>query len=438
MNRIVIRREDKNRWERRVPFVPDDIVELVAAGHTIHIQRSPSRAFVDAAYEAAGAHMVDDTSQADLILGVREVEPDHFKAPTAWMFFSHTHKGQPRNMPMLQGLLDSRGTLIDYELIVDDAGQRLVFFGEHAGLAGAIEALVALGKRWQLEGITTPLARLEQPYRYTDLSEALAVLENIGAEIEEEGLPADLPPLRIAVLGYGNVGRGVRKILDALPTRWYEPQRYLNLDDDCDRHFVHATVLRERHMVEPIDDRDFQLDDYYDHPENYRPVVNRYLAVSTIVATAYYWDHRYPRFITNRDLRQLAEAGDLQLEVIADINCDIDGSVEATTRSTDPGEPTFNYDPITGEYRDGLRADGIDIMAVDTLSAELSVDASRHFGQALRPFVPALMNADFEASSIAGSGLPDILQRACIAWRGELRPPFSDLETQLDKYGRSE
>jgi alpha-aminoadipic semialdehyde synthase len=60
------------------------------------------------------------------------------------MFFSHTHKGQPYNMPMLQNILDKKITLLDYELLKDGSG-RLVQFSKFAGYAGMIDGLHALG-----------------------------------------------------------------------------------------------------------------------------------------------------------------------------------------------------------------------------------------------------------------------------------------------------
>ncbi len=439
MNRIAIRRENKNHWEKRVPLVPDDVVKLVAEGIPIAVQPSMVRAFPGEAYSTAGATVRENIEKADLILGVKEVPPSYFQRPAAWMFFSHTIKGQPQNMPALRALMDSGSTLFDYELIANEEGQRLVFFGRHAGYAGAIETLVALSKRWQSQGHHHPFTRLRQPYEYTDLAEALTDLNEIGKKIENQGLPEGLPALRIVLMGAGNVSDGVRKVLDALPTRWHQPEDYLALSDDISSKVVHATILRERDMVAPRDEaHEFDLQDFYDHPEKYRPQVARFLAKTTAVITSYYWDDRYPRYITNADLKELSTADDFCLQVIGDITCDIDGSVEPTIHPTDPGDPIYTFDPRTGTHKDGLQPGGISIMAVDNLLCELSVDASHSFSSALAPFIPSLANADFSASTMAESGLPTILQRACIVWRGELTEAWQELKTPLDTYGNTE
>lgn len=437
MNRIAIRRENKNHWEKRAPLVPDDIVDLVARDISITVQPSEHRTFPDAAYTTAGAALRENIDDADLIMGVKEVPAEYFDRPAAWFYFSHTIKGQPQNMPMLQALMDSGSTLFDYELITNEQGQRLVFFGRHAGYAGAIETLVALSRRWEARGLNSPFTRLQQPYRYTDLAEALSVLEEIGQQIQIDGLPQSIAPLRIAVMGYGNVSDGVRHILDALPTKWHEPEDYLNLGPDASRHQIHATVLREKDMVEPRDETaSFDLQNFYDHPDGYRSAVHRYLRTSTAVIPTYYWDERYPRYIPNADLKRLAQADDLPLEVIGDITCDIQGSVEPTIRPASPGEPVYTFDPLTGEHHDGVGTEGVAIMAVDNLPCELSVDASHHFSAALAPFIPTLAQSDLLADSLEESGLPPVLQRACIVWRGRLTDSFENLQDPLNQYGK--
>jgi alpha-aminoadipic semialdehyde synthase len=65
----------------------------------------------------------------------------------AYAFFSHTHKAQKENMPLLDKILSERVTLCDYELIVGDHGKRLLAFGKYAGRAGLVDFLHGLGQR---------------------------------------------------------------------------------------------------------------------------------------------------------------------------------------------------------------------------------------------------------------------------------------------------
>ena len=155
---IGIRREDKNEWERRVPLIPSDIADL-QRDHDLDfiVQPSPIRVFTDADYTAAGLTVNEDISDADIVVAVKEIPTAMLQAKTVYLCFSHTVKGQSYNMPLLQRFLDVGATLIDYELIADEQKRRLIFFSRHAGYAGAIETLVALGQRLEHQGLTTPL-----------------------------------------------------------------------------------------------------------------------------------------------------------------------------------------------------------------------------------------------------------------------------------------
>lgn len=147
MNTIGIRREDKNEWERRVPLTPAQVARLVQQQLPIMVQPSSIRAFADDSYAAAGTIVQEDLAAADIILAIKEIPLELLQPYKTYLFFSHTIKGQAHNMPLLRRLLELNCQLIDYERIVDQQNRRLIFFGEHAGLAGMVETLRTLGQR---------------------------------------------------------------------------------------------------------------------------------------------------------------------------------------------------------------------------------------------------------------------------------------------------
>ena len=183
MRRIGIRREDKDRWEARVPLIPDDVVRLTSSGAAeIVVQPSPRRVFTEAEYVQAGARVDEDLSACDVVLAVKEIPRELFAPGKTYAFFSHTIKGQPYNMDMLRRLMDLRCQLIDYERITDESGRRIIFFSRFAGLAGAIDSLWVLGRRLEWEGLSpNPFAALEQTYTYPTLEAALAAVREVGA-----------------------------------------------------------------------------------------------------------------------------------------------------------------------------------------------------------------------------------------------------------------
>ena len=233
MGRIGIRHENKSRFEARSPLTPEAVRRLVTDhGLAVTLQASPVRAFSAADYKAAGANIVEDLADCPIILGVKEIPPEVMEPDRTYLFFSHTIKGQPENMPALKRLMDLRCTLIDYERIVDEKDQRLVFFGRFAGLAGMIDALWALGRRLRFEGIASPFESITPARFYNDLDHARREIGKLSEVIRDQGLPEAITPFVCGFAGYGQVSQGAQEIFDLLPVKGVEPAELADLPAD--------------------------------------------------------------------------------------------------------------------------------------------------------------------------------------------------------------
>jgi len=180
--------------------------------------------------------------------------------------------------------------------------------------------------------------------------------------------------------------------------------------------------------VEPISPEDeFELQDYYDHPEKYRGKFNTYLPHLSVLVNCTYWETKYPRLVTKADLRQLYAKGEPRLHVIGDISCDVEGAIEGTVKCTEPGEPVFVYDPFEDRAIDGVEGRGPVIMAVDILPSELPRDASEYFSGVLMDYVTAIAQADY-AVPFEELALPPEIKRAVIVYQGKLTPDYGYLE----------
>lgn len=433
--RIGVRREDINQWERRTPLVPEH-VRFLHQEHGIDtvVQHSEIRAFADEDYARAGAHVQEDLSSAALIFGIKEIPPQLLEEGKTYVFFAHVIKGQRSNMPMLKEMLRKKCQLIDYEKVVDDRGRRLIFFGRFAGLAGMIDSLWAFGRRLRTEGMETPFTRVRQAYQYADLLEAKREISSVGDQIKAEGLPNRLVPLVCGFAGYGNVSQGAQEIFDLLPFQEISPHDLLSLSgrQDLSPHFLYKVVFREEDMVSPLAATDqFQLQDYYDHPEKYRSVFHDFLPHLTIVVNGAYWDQRYPRLMTKADLRRLyAQDKGPRLRVVGDVSCDVDGGVEFTVKATDPGNPVYVYNPLEDTVQDGWEGAGPVVMAVYNLPCELARESSAYFSQILKGFVPEIVRADY-SGPLEACRLPAPIKRALIVYQGELTPDYCYLEKHL-------
>ncbi len=433
MNSILIRAEDKNIWERRTPLVPIDLKDILAQTRAeAFVQKCAKRIFTEKQYVDVGIKVCDTAHPGDVILGIKEIPLEKIAEKKVYLFFSHTIKGQKSNMPMLKKIISGGSTLIDYERIVDAAGKRLVYFGNYAGHAGAIDILWLMGEYWQNLGFETPFLKIKQALHYDSLQTAQKILTTVGEEIKKNGFPAEISPLTVAVLGYGNVAKGVQEILECLPIKMIPPDELEKVAPNKSfSNYLNVVIFKEEHLVKPKSNHSFNLAEYYAHPENYESQFEKYLPHLSIIMNAIYWDKRYPKFVTSEALKKLwASTKSPKLAGIADITCDVNGSIECNVKTTNPGAPAYLYQPKADDIIDGHKGDGIVILAVDNLPAELPYDASLFFSNQLKQFIPNLILADF-SKPFAQSGLSTALQTATIVYRGELTPAYQYLKSYL-------
>jgi alpha-aminoadipic semialdehyde synthase len=433
MHRVGIRREDKNEWERRAPLTPDHVAELVASqGLAFSVEPSPLRTFADDDYRAAGA-AVEPLDGCRVILGIKEIPQAALRPGRTYAYFSHTAKGQPHNMGMLRRMLELGSTLVDYERIVDERARRLVFFGRHAGYAGMIDALWALGQRIDALGLATPFAEIRLAHDYAGLDEATHHISRVGERLRQSGLPTELRPLVFAFTGSGNVTLGAREILDRLPTVEIDLEELASLEREPERprNVVYRVSFSREQRFERSAGGAVELAELDAHPDRYRSGVEPWLDRITVLVHGAFWSANQPRLVTREGLARLWDRTRTpKLLLIADISCDVAGAIEATVRTTTPGDPVYVYDPASGAATPGLRGRGPVVLAIDNLPCQLPVESSEHFGDTLLRFVPMLARCDWDRP-FEMLALPRELEGAVIAHRGRLTPGYAWLERHL-------
>lgn len=444
-NIIGIRKEDENKvYEFRTPLTPETVAELLGQHPDLEVivaeGQKPEfkypRAFSDQEYRAVGA-TIGDVNQADVIIGVKEVNIDQIAPNKAYLFFSHTHKAQPYNMAMLRKLKNMGCTLLDYELIVDDLdeadyqighGKRQVFFGHMAGYAGALDTLYGLGQRFALKGIDTPLKRLVKSMDYTsphgnfgDLSIAIETVKSVGEEIARDGFPESISPVVIGITGSGNVSQASRHIIDYLPNQTITVDELLAPDfgKNASRHVVYC-VQFNRH-----DRKWAQFQHILPH--------------LTVLIHGAKWDKTQDRLVTRQFLRDHPNS---KLEIIGDITCDPNGAIEFS-KATYPDHPIYTYHPSRDNLgalwsndqfkqtcQNGIQADGVAVMAVTNLPTEFAREASESFSEMLGYFMPDLIHADF-SQDFENLNISRQIKRSIILHQGKLTPDFQYLEDNL-------
>ncbi len=433
--KIGIRREDINRWERRVPLIPSHLRELAQReALDFRVQPSTIRVFNDEDYRSAGIAVEEGLSPCPLIFALKEIPIGVIEPNKVYVFFSHTAKGQAQNMPMLRRMMELGCTVIDYEKMVDDKGRRVLYFGNYAGHAGMIDTLWALGRRLEAEGVPNPFLALEPTHRYQSLVEAKEAVAKLSWTIVREGLPRELGTVVVGFFGYGHVSQGAQEIFDLLPVETVRPADVPKLVESGAGipGRIYKTVFHEEDMVRPIDPaRPFDLQDFYQNPQAYRPVTEEVVRHLTVLVNGIYWTPKFPKYVSKAFLKELfGGTSKPRLKVIGDVTCDINGSIESTVRATDSEEPVYVYDAAHDQTVRGFTGNGPAVLAVYNLPAELPLESSTYFSGKLKDYVPALAGADY-GGRFESCGLPDVLRRAVILYRGELTPDFAYLAGYL-------
>mmetsp|Transcript_68140 Transcript_68140/g.106517 ORF Transcript_68140/g.106517 Transcript_68140/m.106517 type:complete len:914 (-) Transcript_68140:26-2767(-) len=426
-------RENYGIWERRVPLCPHHVETLVRSGVKVVVQPSSVRIFSDAEYAAVGAELNEDLKDADVVLGVKQVPKENLLPDRAYFFFSHTIKAQPENMALLQACLEKKIKLFDYECILEDGvGKRLVAFGSYAGIVGMVDVLQGLGQRLLADGFSTPFLNLPMCYMHPSLEVVKQAVYAMGGNISKHGLPTGTPPLVFTFTGSGNVAKGALEIFKLLPHEMVDPAELPALLKRVEgteeaRRKVYGVIATPKYLVRRVSDGGFDYQEYKQHPGGYEPIFHETLAPhTTVLVNGIYWDQRFPRVLTKEELRRLYHNGKLRLRAVADISCDINGSIEFLTRATNTENPFYEWNAEESVESSTLGAGGaagVLMSAVDILPSSLPADASKHFGDALMPLITPMLT---------GAGIGPELSAACITANGSLCGSYKYIE-ELDK-----
>lgn len=386
--KIGLIREGKIPTDKRVPFTPLQAEEIQLRFPDLKMlcQASDIRCFNDDEYRAHGIEVKKDVSECDILMGIKEVPIDLLIEGKTYFFFSHTIKKQAYNRKLLQAVLKKKIRLIDYEVLTDRQGNRLVAFGRYAGIVGAYNGLWAYGKRFNL----FTLRRAHECFDVNDLKLELRKVK--------------LPPVKIILTGAGRVGKGSMETLDSAGIRKVNPHDFLTRTFQEPVYVQLSSADYHTHK----EGRIFNREEFHKHPDHYHSHFSDFTKVADILMAGAYWNPKAPVLFTREEML----SPEFRIQVIADITCDIDGSIPSTKHATTIADPLYDYDPSTDSVQPAFTNEKfVTVMAVDNLPCELPRSASEEFGQDLiNKVLPVLTNIDHD----------DIIKRATITEGGRL------------------
>ncbi|HEX3935781.1 MAG TPA: NAD(P)-dependent oxidoreductase, partial [Puia sp.] len=391
---IGLLREGKIPADNRVALTPAQCKWIQKRAPEIKViaQASAGRCYSDKEYRSAGIEVLEDMAACDILLGIKEVSVKDLLPGKTYLFFSHTKKQQPVNRDMFRSILRQQITLIDYECLEHDDGQRILGFGFFAGVVGAHNGIMAYGRRTGLYD----LDRVQGQNSFRELIHTYFGLR--------------LPEIKVAVTGSGRVAHGVLEIMNLLEIVEVEPDEFL------ERKFSYPvfTQLKGAALYEHAQTGTYHREDFHLHPAEYRCKFLPFARTADILMNGIYWDSNMPRLFDWPDMAQ----SDFRIQTIADITDDREGSIPCNLGDSSMQDPVYGVDKHsrlrTAPYLPG----SVDIMAVGNLPNELPRDASRYFGEQLIKHV-------LDDLVKGGSA---IIERATMVRDGQLTEPYHYLK----------
>jgi len=393
MIKIGLLREGKIPADNRVALTPAQCKWLHKNAPDVQVvaQASSDRCYSDKEYVSAGVEITEDVSGCDILLGIKEVPVAGLLAGKTYLFFSHTRKQQPGNRALFQAILEQKITLVDYECLEHDDGQRILGFGFFAGVVGAHNGIMAYGRRTG----QYDLGRVYQQKSFRELIHTYFGLR--------------LPDIKVVVTGSGRVAHGILEVMNLLEIVEVEPDEFLR------RNFSYPvfTQLKGGMLYEHAHRKTYEREHFHQQPQDYRCKFLDYTRNADILMNGIYWDKAMPRLFEWEDMLHPA----FRLKTIADITDDREGSVPCNLGDSTMETPVYGVDKTTRRVIAPYQPGGVDIMAVGNLPNELPRDASRYFGEQL---IKHVLEDLLRGGSV-------IIDRATMVRAGGLTPPYQYL-----------
>lgn len=399
MIKIGLIKEGKVPPDKRVAFTPAQAEEIQQRFKNVKVILEPSeiRCFKESEYEKAGVE-VGDISSCDILMGIKEVPISQLLSNKTYLFFSHTIKKQPYNKQLLQEILKKNIRLIDYEALKDSQGNRLVAFGRYAGIVGAYNGLWTYGNRYRK-------FKLRRAHECFDINDLKLELRKVT-----------LDPIKIVLTGAGRVAKGSMETLDTAGVRKVNVYDFLHKEFDVPVYVQLSSV--DYHYRK--NGGAFNREEFHRHPEEYVADFKKFMEVADILLAGAYWNPSAPVLFTKEDMC----SSKFKTKIIADITCDINGSIPCTTKASSIVDPIYDYDPSTGltttPFSDGKN---VTVMAIDNLPCELPRSASEEFG---RDMIDKILRPLLEED------IDSIVERGTVAEKGKLTRVFSYLQDYVN------
>src|SRR5258708_32232405 len=111
----------------------------------------------------------------------------------------------------------------------------------------------------------------------------------------------------------------------------------------------------------------FNREEFHQHPELYNSDFVKFTKVADILMAGAYWNPKAPKLFSRENMLQ----PNFKIKIVADITCDIDGSVPTTKKPSSITDPLYGYHASTDTTHPPLIiANFLTVTAADHLPCE--------------------------------------------------------------------
>ena len=221
----------------------------------------------------------------------------------------------------------------------------------------------------------------------------------------------NLPPIKIVLTGEGRVGSSAKEILQRAEIQEVSIAEFLKNTFN----YPVFCQLRSEDYFERKDQKAWDSTHFHQHPTEYVSKFLPFANVSDVFIAGAFWNPKAPVLFTKSDMK----SKDFKIKLVADITCDINGSIPCTMRASSIPDPVYDYDKNSEQIVNSYsNPDNITVMAVDNLPCELPRDASESFARQLAQHI--FYNLVVEDEDL-------ILNQATIVKNGKLTIKYSYL-----------
>ena len=278
MINIGIIKEYKIPNDYRVPFTPNQAKEIKELdGFNVVCQKSEIRCYKEEEYKEKGISIVNQLDESDVIFGIKEVPVNKLIENKTYFMFSHTIKKQPYNRDLLKTIIKKKIRLIDYECLTE-GNKRIVAFGKYAGIAGTYNTLIAYGIKYK-------------KYDFQRLSK----FKNTKDLYKFSSKNPLSDPIKILIIGNGRVAEGATELLEEFQVKQVCTKDFIGKNYN---YPVYCQLAVRDYMKKPSGE-DFEEQEYFINPENFKSNYKLYSNKTDILINAAYWDPKSPLPLQN-------------------------------------------------------------------------------------------------------------------------------------------